>query len=211
MSHNPLNLNGIDFVEFTSSDPHRLHNLFIEFGFSKIAKHKEKNIDLYVQAGITFMLNYEASSFADQFQKLHGPSISAMGWRVKDARQAYDEALSRGARSSTFVDNCNESLKLTMNNCKKLNLMKKSYFLNYDLTKKIKENKSFGLFFLDPPYKDEIINKSLELLFKKKWIINDSIGIIESSKDQEIEKFEFINMIKKKKMGISSFSFIRVI
>mgnify|MGYP006183937921 FL=1 len=121
------------------------------------------------------------------------------------------EALSRGARSSTFVDNCNESLKLTMNNCKKLNLMKKSYFLNYDLTKKIKENKSFGLFFLDPPYKDEIINKSLELLFKKKWIINDSIGIIESSKDQEIEKFEFINMIKKKKMGISSFSFIRVI
>ena len=89
--------------------------------------------------------------------------------------------------------------------------MKKSYFLYYDLTSHVEENRSFDLFFLDPPYKDKIINKSLKLLFNKKWIVNGSIGVIESKKDQEIEEFEFTTLIKRKKVGISSFSFIRII
>lgn len=121
------------------------------------------------------------------------------------------ECLSRGAKSSTFVDNCKNSLDLTINNCKKLSLMKKSYFLYYDLTNHIEENKSFDLFFLDPPYKDNLINSSLKLLFNKKWIVNGSIGVIESKKDQEIEEFEFTTLIKRKKVGISSFSFISII
>ena len=121
------------------------------------------------------------------------------------------ESLSRGAKSSTFVDNCKNSLDLTINNCKKLDLMKKSYFLGYDLTNNIEENISFDLFFLDPPYKDNIINKSLKLLFKKQWIVNGSIGVIESRKDHEIEEFEFIKLIKRKKIGISSFSFIKIV
>ena len=75
----------------------------------------------------------------------------------------------------------------------------------------IEENKSFDLFFLDPPYKDKIINKSLKLLFNKKWIVNGSIGVIESKKDQKIEELEFTTLVKRKKVGISSFSFIRII
>lgn len=97
MSNNPLNLNGIDFVEFSSKTPEEMHKLFVELGFSKVAKHKDKNIDLYVQGGITFMLNYEEESYANKFQETHGPSISAMGWRVEDASTAYKEALKRGA------------------------------------------------------------------------------------------------------------------
>lgn len=101
---NPLNLNGIDFVEFSCQSPLALEKLFIEFGFSKLAKHKEKNIDMFVQGKIVFLLNYEKNSFGDQFQKLHGPSISAMGWRVSDAKFAMTEAVSRGAKAATEVD-----------------------------------------------------------------------------------------------------------
>ena len=97
MNNNPLNLNGIDFVEFSCSEPKKLQQLFLDFGFSKVAKHKSKNIDLYKQGDIRFMLNYEKGSFAESFYKSHGPSISSMGWRVEKADASYKEALKRGA------------------------------------------------------------------------------------------------------------------
>lgn len=104
MTDNPLNLNGIDFVEFSSSSPNDLHKMFTEFGFSKFAKHSKKEIDLYNQNDITFMLNNEADSFGQKFQKAHGPCISAMGWRVADAAKAYETAVSRGARGCSEGD-----------------------------------------------------------------------------------------------------------
>jgi 4-hydroxyphenylpyruvate dioxygenase len=99
MSTNPLNLDGIDFVEFSTNDPMYLHQVFLDFGFSKLAKHRTKNIDLYRQGDITFLLNYEKDSFGDKFQKAHGPSISAMGWRFQDATNAFEGAVSKGARA----------------------------------------------------------------------------------------------------------------
>ena len=98
MENNPLGLDGIDFVEFSSADPAALHKLFVDFGFSKVAGHRKKGIDLYQQGEIKFHLNREPGSFAEQFHKLHGPCISAMGWRFKNARAAFEMAISRGAR-----------------------------------------------------------------------------------------------------------------
>lgn len=98
MTNNPLELNGIDFVEFSTASPESLHRLFIDFGFSKIAKHKNKNIDLYRQGGIVFLLNYEKGTHGYNFQTEHGASISAMGWRVKNSARAIKEAVTRGAR-----------------------------------------------------------------------------------------------------------------
>ncbi|MEK6627294.1 MAG: 4-hydroxyphenylpyruvate dioxygenase [Bdellovibrionota bacterium] len=104
MNKNPLSLNGIDFVELTTDKPEKLHQLFLELGFSKLAKHKWKNIDLYRQAEITFLLNYETKTKAHDFFKIHGPSISAMGWRVANSKSAYTTALIRGAAGSTNSD-----------------------------------------------------------------------------------------------------------
>lgn len=98
MQTNPLGLNGIDFVEFASANPSALRRLFVDFGFSLLARHESKKIDLYKQGGITFLLNGDETSMAFQFQKRHGPSISAMGWRFKDPEKAYQEAIQRGAR-----------------------------------------------------------------------------------------------------------------
>lgn len=104
MTKNPLELNGIDFVEFSSSSPEKLNQLFIDFGFSKIAKHRSRNIDLYRQGGIIFMINYEKNSHGYQFQSVHGSSISAMGWRVKNADRSCKEAVNRGARECAQGD-----------------------------------------------------------------------------------------------------------
>jgi len=96
---NPCGLDGIEFVEFVSSEPEKLDALFKGFGLSKTMRHSTKPVDLYQQGDINFLVNREPASFAAQFGKLHGPSICSMGWRVKDAKQALDTAVSRGAKA----------------------------------------------------------------------------------------------------------------
>lgn len=95
---NPLNLRGIDFVEYSSPDPAWLETLFTTLGFSKLRKHRDKAIDYYVQNDVHFLVNREETGFAAEFRKAHGPSICSMGLRVDDARFAFDEAVRRGAR-----------------------------------------------------------------------------------------------------------------
>ena len=104
MQQNPLGLTGIDFIEFSTSEPSKLHQLLTDFGFTKIAKHQSKNIDLYQQNGITIFLNYAKGSFGWRFQELHGPSISAMGWRFRDARKAHHLAKNQGAEMADNGD-----------------------------------------------------------------------------------------------------------
>lgn len=99
MTNNPLGLDGISFTEFTSPNPDKLSHLFFDFGFSKVAKQKNKNMHLFRQGRINFVLNSQPRSFAEQFQKQHGPSISAMGWRFNNPDRAYEMAISRGARA----------------------------------------------------------------------------------------------------------------
>jgi 4-hydroxyphenylpyruvate dioxygenase len=99
-SQNYLDLDGIEFVEFSSPEPTKLHQLFLEFGFSRLMRHKNRNIDLYRQGEIVFLLNTQPDSYASEFQKLHGPSISAMGWRVRDSQKALKTAVERGAKAA---------------------------------------------------------------------------------------------------------------
>jgi 4-hydroxyphenylpyruvate dioxygenase len=96
---NPLGLNGIEFLEFASPDPAKLNALFLEFGFSKKMEHQKNGIDFYRQNQIVFLLNRKPNSFAEKFKKLHGPSISSMGWKFENPRRAFEMALERGARA----------------------------------------------------------------------------------------------------------------
>ena len=104
MKSNPLNLQGIEFVEFASGKPEQLEHLFFEFGFSKTHSHQQKNIDLFVQNDIHFLLNRSPLTFAGEFAKVHGPSISAMGWRFHSAKDAYEMAILRGAKPALQGD-----------------------------------------------------------------------------------------------------------
>lgn len=96
---NPVGLNGIEFVEFASPDPQALHQLFLEFGFSRKMENKESGVDLYLQNHIRFLLSKKDYSYAGRFKANHGPSISAMGWKVEDAHRAFEAAIERGARA----------------------------------------------------------------------------------------------------------------
>ena len=95
---NPIGIDGMEFIEYSSPNPEELANIFKKLGFQKIGQHKRKNVELYRQRGVNFILNRELGSFAENFQKAHGPSICATGFRVKDAKKAMEEAVKRGAR-----------------------------------------------------------------------------------------------------------------
>lgn len=95
---NPMGTDGFEFVEYTHPDPQALDALFRKLGFSQVAKHRSKDVLLYRQGGVNFIVNREKNSFAQKFAEQHGPSAPAMAFRVADARKAYDRALSLGAK-----------------------------------------------------------------------------------------------------------------
>ena len=66
-------------------------------GFTAIARHRSKNVLLYRQGEINFIVNAEPDSFAQSFARVHGPSICAIAFRVGDAAAAYNQAVAQGA------------------------------------------------------------------------------------------------------------------
>jgi 4-hydroxyphenylpyruvate dioxygenase len=95
---NPLGLDGFEFVEFASPTPGVLEPVFETLGFSAVAKHRSKNVTLYRQGDINFILNEEPHSHAAYFAEEHGPSVCGMAFRVRDAHLAYSKALEAGAQ-----------------------------------------------------------------------------------------------------------------
>jgi 4-hydroxyphenylpyruvate dioxygenase len=94
---NPMGTAGFEFIEFAAPDPEATRALFVQLGFTPIARHRHKDVVLYRQGGINFIINAEAGSFAQRFARLHGPSICAIAFRVHDAAKAYARALELGA------------------------------------------------------------------------------------------------------------------
>ena len=94
---NPMGTAGFEFIEYAAPDPVAMGALFERMGFKPIAKHRHKNVTLYRQGGINFIVNAEPDSFAQRFARQHGPSICAIAFRVQDAKAAYERAKSLGA------------------------------------------------------------------------------------------------------------------
>jgi 4-hydroxyphenylpyruvate dioxygenase len=94
---NPIGLDGFAFVEFTGPDPEALGRMFQALGFTHQATHRRLAVRLYRQGDINFLLNMEPTGHSAQFREAHGPSASAMGFRVRDAAAAERATIARGA------------------------------------------------------------------------------------------------------------------
>ena len=95
---NPAGLDGFEFVEFTAPEKGILEPVFEAMGFTKVAVHKSKAVELWRQGDINFITNYEKYSPAHYYAEEHGPSACGMAFRVKNAQKAYAEVLERGAQ-----------------------------------------------------------------------------------------------------------------
>lgn len=94
---NPMGTDGFEFVEYAHPQPEELGKLFEDMGFRKTGKHKTKNILLYQQGDISFLINGEDAGHTADFKAAHGPCASGMCFRVKDAQATFKRAVELGA------------------------------------------------------------------------------------------------------------------
>ncbi len=97
------------------------------------------------------------------------------------------EALSRGAKFVTLVDNSSKSIKIIKNNLQRSNFTDKADVFNLGYEGFLKNNKkNFDIVFLDPPYKKGLLQKALEKVEK---ITNESgVIICENPVEEELPK-----------------------
>lgn len=78
---NPMGLMGFEFVEFASPVPNVLEPVFELMGFTKVAVHRSKDVVLYRQGDINFIINNEPNSAVSYFSAEHGPCACGMAFR----------------------------------------------------------------------------------------------------------------------------------
>jgi 4-hydroxyphenylpyruvate dioxygenase len=101
---NPAGTDGFEFVEFAHEEADKLETLFTRMGYKPVAKHKTKNITVWRQGDINYILNAEPASHGMKFVEKHGPCAPSMAWRVVDAKHAFDHAVAKGAEPYTGDD-----------------------------------------------------------------------------------------------------------
>jgi 4-hydroxyphenylpyruvate dioxygenase len=87
---NPVGLDGIEFIEYATSQPQALGAVLMQMGFAAVARHRSREVMLYRQGSMNLIVNsHEATDPA--------PAISAIALRVRDAAQAFRHSLDLGA------------------------------------------------------------------------------------------------------------------
>ena len=94
---NPAGLDGFEFVEFCAPEKGVLEPIFETMGFTHVANHRSKDVQLWRQGGINLIANYEPRSAAWYFAREHGPSACGMAFRVRSAAKAWDHLMEQGA------------------------------------------------------------------------------------------------------------------
>jgi len=94
---NPIGLDGIEFVEYATRKPQALGQVLEMMGFQPIARHRSREILLYRQGGLNVVVNAHPDEARAASHGKDEPSISAIAFRVRDARAAYHRVLEQGA------------------------------------------------------------------------------------------------------------------
>ncbi len=97
-TENPMGLDGFEFVEFSAPDSAVLDTVFRQLGFLPVASHRSKDVTLYRQGQINFIVNNESSGYPKFYAEEHGPGACGLAFRVQDSHQAYNRALELGAQ-----------------------------------------------------------------------------------------------------------------
>ncbi|MEO6928335.1 MAG: 4-hydroxyphenylpyruvate dioxygenase [Casimicrobiaceae bacterium] len=94
---NPLGIDGIEFVEYATSQPQALANVLQMMGFVPIARHRSREVTLFRQGSMNVIVNAHPEALAGMSAPVARPSLSAIAVRVRDADAAFRRALDLGA------------------------------------------------------------------------------------------------------------------
>ena len=111
------------------------------------------------------------------------------------------EALSRGAKSVCFIDIDGENLHQIRNFAKKVQIENQVSYMSIDASKLCNAQMRFDLILLDPPYKKDLVGKTLEALLKYEWLNPNAYIIIECAKEDSFETPPSYQLIDERKYG----------
>ncbi len=94
---NPLGLDGIEFIEYTTAKPQALGQVLEMMGFRPVARHRSREVLLYRQGSLNIIVNAHVPVLPNGAAPQDKPEIAAVALRVRDAAAAYGRALDRGA------------------------------------------------------------------------------------------------------------------
>ncbi len=94
---NPIGMDGIEYIEFTTSKPQALGGILERLGFRLIARHRSREVELYRQGSMNLVINSHPADIPRTATPVERPVISAMAFRVRDADAAFRRALELGA------------------------------------------------------------------------------------------------------------------
>ena len=94
---NPIGMDGIEFIEFTTSRPQALGGVLERMGFRPVARHRSREVEVYRQGSMNIIINSQATDIPRTVEPVERPIISALAIRVRDADAAYRKALDLGA------------------------------------------------------------------------------------------------------------------
>lgn len=104
------------------------------------------------------------------------------------------EALSRGAKSATFVDNNELAIRVIKENLEHTKLTDKATVIKGDASLTLenlsRKNIKYGIVFMDPPYDKGLYKPIFEKLSNSKLIDNDTIIILETSLRDDVVDIE---------------------
>ena len=87
---NPLGIDGIEFIEYSTSQAQAFGALLQKMGFAAVARHRSREVMLYRQGSMNLIVNSHGAT--DPV-----PTVNAIALRVRDAGQAFQHSLDLGA------------------------------------------------------------------------------------------------------------------
>jgi 4-hydroxyphenylpyruvate dioxygenase len=94
---NPLGIDGIEFIEYATSQPQAFGALLEKMGFRAIARHRSREVMLYRQGSMNVVVNAHPDALPGLSAPAQTPTLAALALRVRDAAFAHRHSLERGA------------------------------------------------------------------------------------------------------------------
>ncbi|CAN1532060.1 COG3185 4-hydroxyphenylpyruvate dioxygenase and related hemolysins [Rhabdaerophilaceae bacterium] len=83
----PAPVRGVEFIEFAvdEGELEPFEAMLRALGFARTGKHRSKDVSLWTQGHIRFVVNSERDGFAHSYQITHGTAVCAVALKVHDA------------------------------------------------------------------------------------------------------------------------------
>ena len=102
------------------------------------------------------------------------------------------ECISRGAKELVFIDADKKANKTLEKNLKLIGNHRNYRVFNFSVEKSIKllQDEKFDIFFLDPPFRENLSQRSFDMIHEYDLLVEKGFVYLECEKDLDIQKLE---------------------